>query len=71
VRAEADNEPSAIERVPRDVAAWRRRMMMNAGFATDLAADLAADPGYDLHDLLDLVDHGCPPRLAARILAPL
>jgi hypothetical protein len=25
----------------------------------------------DLHALLDLVDKGCPPQLAARILAPL
>jgi hypothetical protein len=25
----------------------------------------------DLHALLDFVDKGCPPQLAARILAPL
>jgi hypothetical protein len=25
----------------------------------------------DLHALLELVDRGCPPALAARILAPL
>ena len=25
----------------------------------------------DLHALIELVEHGCPPELAARILAPL
>jgi hypothetical protein len=25
----------------------------------------------DLHDLLNLIDRGCPPPLAARILTPL
>jgi hypothetical protein len=33
--------------------------------------DLAGDCAIDLHALLELVDHGCPPALAARILAPL
>jgi hypothetical protein len=32
---------------------------------------VAANPAYDLHRLLSLVDRGCPPRLAVRILAPL
>jgi hypothetical protein len=32
---------------------------------------VAVDNRYDLHALLELVDRGCPPALAARILAPL
>jgi hypothetical protein len=32
---------------------------------------LAVDGDVDLHDMLNLIDRGCPPRLAARILAPL
>jgi hypothetical protein len=32
---------------------------------------LARDPRTDLHALLELVDRGCRPELAARILAPL
>jgi enoyl-CoA hydratase/carnithine racemase len=36
-----------------------------------LAARLAKNPGYDLHALIQLVERGCPPELAARILAPL
>ena len=27
--------------------------------------------GYDLHALIELVERGCPPALAIRILAPL
>jgi hypothetical protein len=43
---------------------------LDAGVDDHLAATLAADGGYDLHELLKLIDRGCPPRLAARILAP-
>lgn len=42
-----------------------------AGFSTEDASRLAHDRRYDLHALLDLVDRGCRPDLAARILAPL
>jgi hypothetical protein len=50
---------------------WRRRRIAAAGFEPWLAAELAAEPAVDLHELLVLVDRGCPPALAARILAPL
>jgi hypothetical protein len=53
------------------VVAWRRRRLERAGFPAPLACSLAADRRTDLHALLDLVDRGCPPGLAARILAPL
>jgi hypothetical protein len=42
-----------------------------AGFAPDLADAVARECGMDLHALLGLVDRGCPPHLAVRILAPL
>jgi hypothetical protein len=58
--------------VPRtDVEAWRLRRLVDAGFPLPLALDLAATPGVDLHALLALLDKGCPPELAARILAPI
>ena len=57
--------------VPRDVERWRRDTLCRAGFDDDLARALAGDARVDLHDLLTLVDRGCPPRLAARIVAPL
>lgn len=51
---------------------WRRRRLIAAGFDDALAARLAdGDAGVDLHELLVLIDRGCPPALAARILAPL
>jgi hypothetical protein len=50
---------------------WREGRLLSAGFGADLAEDLAHQEGIDLHELLKLVDRGCPPHLAARILAPL
>jgi hypothetical protein len=54
-----------------EIEHWRRQQLLAAGFGPDLAAELAANRGIDLHALLHLVDQGCPPKLAARILAPL
>ncbi len=56
---------------PVDVTVWRRCRLLEAGFAEDLASRLAVTPAVDVHALLQLVDRGCPPKLAARILAPL
>ena len=53
------------------VVDWRREQLTSCGFPDALAVALAADCRIDLHALLELVDRGCPPRLAARILAPL
>jgi hypothetical protein len=53
------------------VVAWRVRRLSEAGLAPELATEIAADCGYDLHALLELVDRGCPAELAVRILAPL
>ena len=52
------------------VVAWRRRRLTDAGFGHELAEELAADGRMDLHALLQLVERGCPPSLAARILSP-
>lgn len=54
-----------------DIVEWRYHRLVAAGFAGDLAAALARGRDIDLHAVLDLVDRGCPPDLAARILAPL
>jgi hypothetical protein len=50
---------------------WRARRLLSAGFPADLAGQLARADRIDLHRLLSLVERGCPPHLAARILAPL
>jgi hypothetical protein len=50
---------------------WRAERLVIAGFPERLARPLAREPGVDVHALLELVDRGCPPGLAARIMAPL
>jgi hypothetical protein len=47
---------------------WRSRQLHAAGFSAELAARLAGAPDIDLHALLSLVDRGCPPELAVRIV---
>lgn len=54
---------------PVDVVVWRACRLREAGFPPALAHELAGQR-VDLHALLQLVDAGCPPDLAARILAP-
>jgi hypothetical protein len=61
----------APRHVPQDVLLWRRSVLLEAGCDPTLARELAADGDIDLHELLRLIDRGCPPALAARILAPL
>lgn len=56
---------------PLDVHSWRRCRLIEAGFCPVLAHTVAADPRFDLHALLQLVDRGCPPELAVRIVSPL
>jgi len=65
------SERVASDASPIALAAWRRQQLRRAGFDPALAAELAADGAVDLHALLELRDRGCPPELAARILAPL
>jgi hypothetical protein len=50
---------------------WRAQRLRAAGFPPALAGQLARDSRVDLHALLELVDRGCRPDLAARIVAPL
>jgi hypothetical protein len=65
MRTLANLEPAGAR-----VNRWRREQLVHAGFPLPLAARLAKDPGYDLHRLIELVEAGCPPELAVRILAP-
>ncbi len=54
-----------------DVVRWRREQLAHSGFPLPLAAKIAKDTRYDLHVLIELVERGCEPELAVRILAPL
>ena len=52
------------------VVRWRREQLVGSGFAPALAARVADNTDYDLHALIELVERGCSPQLAVRILAP-
>jgi len=54
-----------------ELTRWRRRQLVRVGFSPPLAVRVAADSAYDLHALIELVERGCAPELAVRILAPL
>jgi len=53
-----------LERVER----WRTAELMRVGFAGDDAVALAARTDVDLHQAIELVQRGCSPELAFRIL---
>jgi hypothetical protein len=53
------------------IAVWRRDQLVASGFPLRLASRVAHDGRYDLHALIELVERGCAPELAVRILAPL
>jgi len=53
-----------LERVER----WRTAELMRVGFAGDDAVALAARLDVDLHEAIELIERGCPPELAVRIL---
>jgi hypothetical protein len=67
IRSQTPGSPAA------DVAVidWRRGQLLQAGFGAGPADRLACDWRYELHALIELVERGCEPSLAARILAPL
>jgi len=52
------------------VVRWRCDQLVASGFAEPLAARVAENAHYDLHALIELVERGCQPELAVRILAP-
>jgi hypothetical protein len=63
-------ETTAIAPVD-EIERWRCDQLSSSGFSPALASAIASDPRYDLHVLIELVERGCRPDLAARILAPL
>ena len=57
-----------IETESERVERWRTQELIRVGFDPDVATLMALEPGIDLHAAVDLIDRGCPPDLAARIL---
>jgi len=52
------------ERVER----WRAEVLERAGYGADAAAELAVRLDIDLHRAIGLLESGCPPETALRIL---
>lgn len=52
------------ERVER----WRAEALERAGYPREIAAELATRVDVDLHRAIGLLENGCPPDTAARIL---
>jgi hypothetical protein len=50
------------------VVRWRAEALERAGYDHDSAASLAARPDVDLHRATALLEQGCTPELALRIL---
>ena len=66
----AERGLEAAEAVREDarVTAWRFDQLRQAGYDEAAAADLAERDDIDLHRAVELVEAGCPPALALRIL---
>jgi hypothetical protein len=56
-----DTESDKVER-------WRAEALERAGYDPSTAALLAIRSDVDLHQATELVEHGCSPELALRIL---
>jgi hypothetical protein len=50
------------------VARWRAEALERAGYDGASARELATRPEVDLHRAIALVEQGCPPEIALRIL---
>jgi hypothetical protein len=66
MRSEVQRERHELELVE-----WRLGRLVQSGFSPRLASQVATDERFDLHALIELVERGCPPQLAVRILWPL
>jgi hypothetical protein len=60
-----------MDRDQDELVAWRVERLLAAGFSKSEALVLVQSGGLDLHAVLELIDRGCSPWLAARITASL
>lgn len=50
------------------VLEWRIETLRRAGFDAESSFDLAFNTDVDLHSAVGLIERGCPPATAVRIL---
>ncbi len=60
--------PFETETETEKVQRWRAAALEKAGYDAASALELAGRPDIDLHRAIALVEDGCPPGLALRIL---
>jgi hypothetical protein len=65
----AAHDTDIVETEAERVERWRTSELMRVGFPGDDAVALAARFEIDLHEAISLVQRGCPPALALRILS--
>jgi hypothetical protein len=58
------SDRSELEQVER----WRATELERAGYSAEAAARIASRHDVDLHRAVQLVENGCPPELALKIL---
>jgi hypothetical protein len=51
-----------------EVVSWRMEQLLRAGADPFCAVILAKRSGVDLHDAVDLLERGCPSKVALEIL---
>ena len=51
-----------------EVVAWRREQLRRAGCRRFEAEVLARERHVDLHEAVELLERGCPPKIALEIL---
>ncbi len=64
----AATELDPVETESERVERWRAEALEKAGYDIVSAHELAARPDVDLHRAIELVERGCKPELALKIL---
>jgi hypothetical protein len=60
-----------VKTLPTSIVDWRYDQLVYAGVPLGLADAVASMDRYDVHELISLLERGCEPALAVKILAPL
>ena len=68
MEAMSATELQIVETEAEKVERWRAEALEKVGYDVESAMQLAARPDVDLHRAVELVEAGCAPELALRIL---
>jgi hypothetical protein len=66
--APADTTQLEVDTEVRRIERWRLDALERAGYPSTDAVELAVRHDVDLHHAVELLQQGCPPELALRIL---